>query len=52
MSEISVFDDLKKLANLGYQIRLLKMALEDRVPLWLIDAIIEATTGYVRSEEP
>lgn len=47
----SIFKDLQELANLGYQIRLLINTLRGVVPDFLIDAIIESTTGYSKETE-
>lgn len=46
-----IFQDLQRLAELGYQIRILIESLKDRVPEFLIDAIIEGTTGYTKERE-
>jgi hypothetical protein len=42
-----IFKSLQELATLGYQVRTLIEQLEFAgVPVFLIDAIIESTTGY------
>jgi len=48
----TMFKDLQELASLGYQMRMLIDSLELMgVPAFLIDAIVEGTTGYTKERE-